>query len=161
VPGRNGAQAGVEEMADQIFELTRLTWLSRTAMKKAGGAADLSNTEFLALDFLQRDGTMNVGQLQRKIGILPAQMSRVIKSLETRFGKRLVRCSINAQDKRKIDVALTEAGRRTLASFRKTRRAYCMEGLALLSERDRQEFMRILKTFQKGFNKRLREARAK
>lgn len=159
VARKDAEAAGIEAMADQIFALTRLTWMSRHALKKARGA-DLSNTEFLALDFLEREGTMSVGQLQRRIGILPAQMSRVIKSLETRFSKPLVACAINPQDKRKIDLSLTEAGRRSLAGFKSARLAYCVEALRMLCRRDREEFMRILATLQASFEKQFHAAGA-
>jgi len=155
---RNTEAASIEAMADQIMALTRLTWASRLKLRKAR-ADELTNTEFLALDFLERDAPLTVGQLQRRIGILPAQMSRVIKALEKRFPKKLVSCTINATDKRKIDLALTDAGRRTLASFKKVRLAYCIEALRMLSEADRLEFMRIVRLLQASFQKQAQAAR--
>ena len=150
--------AGVEAMADQIFALTRLTWMSNLKLKKARGE-ELSNTEFLALDLLGRDGSMTVGQLQRRIGILPAQMSRVIKALETRFPKTLVNCAINPADKRKIDLTLTDAGRRALAAFKKSRLSNIAGALQMLTEADRLDFMRIVGLLRSSFQKQLAAAR--
>ena len=45
---------------------------------------DLKEVEFLTLAILQANGTMIVGDIQRILGVLPAQMSRIIRSMEQR-----------------------------------------------------------------------------
>ena len=130
-------------MADEIFELTKLSWLARNQPKKKG-VIELTETEFLALDSLARSEPLTVGQLQKSLRVLPAQMSRVIRSLESKIDKPLVRCQINARDKRRVDVYLTERGRRAREEYRSARLAASLGILGQLPDDDRREFMRIL-----------------
>src|SRR5262249_17504319 len=73
-------------------------------------AGDLKDIEFLTLSLLHVREPLIVGDIQRQLGVLPAQMSRIIRALENRE-RPLIACRINPQDKRKIDVELTPAGR--------------------------------------------------
>ena len=79
------------------------------------------------------------------VGILPAQMSRVIRSLEAKHGKPLIDCSINPEDKRRIDVCRTEAGVKAHATYRSSRLMATVAILAELTQKDRNEFMRLLR----------------
>jgi DNA-binding MarR family transcriptional regulator len=101
------------------------------------------------LDLLARHQPMTVGQLQRGIGVLPAQMSRVMRSLEEKGDKPLIDCTINAQDRRKVDVALTDSGRNAYQSYRTSRLARSVEVLGQLKQRDRREFMRIMRIIRR------------
>ena len=132
----------IETLAYQIFELTKRTWL-QTQREKMRGGYDLSESEFLALDALHHFGPMSVGQLRRHVGVLPAQMSRVIKALEQRYDEKLVLCAINPQDKRKIDVTLTPTGRRAVAAYRRAKITASVEALGVLPDEDLQAFVRI------------------
>jgi DNA-binding MarR family transcriptional regulator len=87
---------------------------------------------------------MTVGRIQRQIGVLPAQMSRIIRSLEGSFGRPLIACSINPKDKRKIDVTLTEAGRQAYRDFRDVRLAQTVDLLSHVPDRDLADFMRVI-----------------
>jgi DNA-binding MarR family transcriptional regulator len=138
-------QKELEQMAGEIFELTKLSWLARHRTKdKKKGRIDLTETEFLALDFLVKTEPMTVGRLQRSLNVLPAQMSRVIRSLESKTNKPLIRCQINAQDKRRVDVYLSDAGRKARDEYLGARLETSVRIMSQLSERDRREFMRIL-----------------
>lgn len=140
----------VQEAAEEIFELTKMSWMARGQTPPRKGHVDLTESEFLALDCLAKahPNPMNVGEIQRRIGVLPAQMSRVIRSLESKSGKPLVRCRINAADKRKIDVTLSEAGRKAHDEFRDARLASTMELVAQLDAADRADLMRIVQRFR-------------
>lgn len=135
----------LEQMAGEVFELTKLSWLARHRPKdKKKRGLDLTETEFLALDFLAKAEPMTVGRLQKSLHVLPAQMSRVIRSLESKTAKPLIRCQINAQDKRRVDVYLTDAGHKARDEYRAARLKESVRILGYLSGRDRREFMRIL-----------------
>jgi len=86
---------------------------------------------------------MIVGDIQRQLGILPAQMSRVIRSLETR-DRPLINCRINPNDKRKIDVGMTPAGEKALDDYRAIRVGRIGELLRHLSEEDQEDLTRML-----------------
>ena len=138
-------QKELEGMADEIFELTKMSWLARDRPKnKKKGGIELTETEFLALDFLAKTEPMTVGRLQKSLHVLPAQMSRVIRSLESKTSKPLIRCQINAQDKRRVDVYLSDAGHKARDEYRTARLETSVRILSRLPQRDRHEFMRIL-----------------
>ena len=130
-------------LALQIFEMTKRTWL-QTQREKLKGGYDLSESEFLALDALERVSRLSVGELRRHVGVLPAQMSRVIKALEQRYDEKLVLCAINNQDKRKIDVSITAKGRRAVAAYRRAKILAVVEALRSLADRDLATLTEIL-----------------
>src|SRR5262245_21054046 len=96
-----------EVIAHDLCEV--VTQLCLTTPRGRRRAGDLKEIEFLTLAILQDHGTMIVGDIQRQLGVLPAQMSRVLRSLEMRE-RPMVACRINRSDKRKIDVCMTPAG---------------------------------------------------
>ena len=104
---------------------------------------DLKEVEFLSLSLLQANGTMIVGDIQRVLGILPAQMSRIIRSLENRDDP-LIECRINPRDKRKIDVCLTPTGERSLAEYQGVRVGRLIAKLQHMSDDDQEELLRVL-----------------
>jgi len=115
---------------------------------------EITETEFLALDVLVRASrSLHVGEIQRELGILPAQMSRVIRSLEHKGEKPLVKCQINPEDKRKIDVELTAVGKETHRAYRQWKLGTIQEMMLTLSEQDRNELVRILRLIRAGASK--------
>ncbi len=145
----------LQAFADEVFELSKESWLAQSR-DKSKKQPDLSETEFLALDMLAKAGrTHTVGEIQREIGVLPAQMSRIIRALEDKGGKPLVQCRINPTDKRKIDVALTPAGREAHRAYREVKLGSIQKALEALSDRDREEFMRLLRLIRQSNRKAL------
>jgi DNA-binding MarR family transcriptional regulator len=135
----------LQAFADEIFELSKESWLTQSR-RKGKMHPEITETEFLALDILAKAARpKTVGEIQREIGVLPAQMSRVIRSLESKGGKSLIHCRINAQDKRKIDVELTPAGREAHRSYREVKLGSIQKMLEVLNERDCNELIRILR----------------
>ena len=108
----------VEDIAQDLFEVVTQICLSSLRGRRRSG--DLKEVEFLTLSLLHAQGTMIVGDIQRLLGVLPAQMSRVIRALENR-SQPLIVCRINPRDKRKIDVQLTESGEKALTDFQAIR----------------------------------------
>lgn len=134
----------LERFGTEIFELTQLSALAR-ARSKAKDADNLSETEALTLDLLSKSETMTVGQIQKAIGVLPAQMSRIIRSLEDKGGKPYIACGINPNDRRKIDVSITATGKNALDTYRTARMAMTVHILASLSPKEREAFMQTLR----------------
>ncbi len=142
----------LDQMAEEIFSLTVMGWRERLASRQPG-TVDLSESQYLAIDTLYvATSTMTVGEIQRFIGVLPAQMSRIMRSLETGFDKPLVRCELNQSDKRKIDVLITPEGRRTYEEFRGVRLARTVCILKQLADSDRQEFVRICRRIRELYH---------
>jgi DNA-binding MarR family transcriptional regulator len=135
----------LEEIAHDLFEV--FTQLCLAALRGLRRVGDLKEVEFLTLSILQDHGTMIVGDIQRQLGVLPAQMSRVIRSLETRE-RPLISCHINPNDKRKIDVCMTAAGEKALMDYQAIRVTRIGELLRNLSEEDQEDLGRMLDKLQ-------------
>ena len=135
-------------MAEEVFSLSTAAWQTRQR-SKGTGRWDLSESEYLTLDLLVRHETMTVGQLQRQIGVLPAQMSRIVRALEGKFEHPLIQCTINPQDKRKVDVTLAEAGRSAHRSFRDARLEQTMTIFSQMPDEDIADFMRVVRKMRK------------
>lgn len=144
----------LEQLADEVYGVTRGV-LALRARSKAAGPEELTESEFITLDLLTGRESMTVGEIQKQMGIPPAQMSRIIRSLEDREGDALVKCSINEQDRRKVDVTLTEPGRKAHHRYREVRRSTALQFLQHLNQEDREVFMRILRSFRKEIDKHL------
>ncbi len=136
-----GNEVRLEELAEDLFEF--ITYLGLAVPRSRRPASDLKEIEFLTLAILQNQGTMIVGDIQRVLGILPAQMSRVIRALETREPP-LVECHINSRDKRKIDVRLTIAGEKGLHEYQAVWVLRTAELLRDLPDEDRDELSRLV-----------------
>jgi DNA-binding MarR family transcriptional regulator len=125
----------------ELFEL--VTHINMAALRGRRRPEDLKELEFLTLTILQEQGTMIVGDIQRLLGVLPAQMSRIIRALEN--GKKpLISCAINSSDKRKIDVCLTEDGEKVLLEYQNVRVARIGKLLSDLCEEDQEDLLRVL-----------------
>jgi len=133
----------IQELALHVFELTRRTWFESQREKLKGGY-DLSESEFLALDALEDTEAMSVGALRKRVGVLPAQMSRILKALEQRYDEKLVICSINPDDKRKIDVSITARGRRAVDAYRRSKIKASVDAFDSLTDRDLASLSAIL-----------------
>ncbi len=131
----------VEDIAQELFQVVTQICLSTLRGRRRLG--DLKEVEFLTLSLLQEHGTMIVGDIQRILGVLPAQMSRVIRSLENRE-RPMIECRINSRDKRKIDVDLTINGEKALVDYQTKRVGRIVERLADLSEDDQDDLIRSL-----------------
>lgn len=136
-----GTEMRVQDLAQQLFDLiTHFCLVSPRGRRRSG---DLKEVEFLTLSLLQFHGTLIVGDIQRQLGVLPAQMSRIIRSLETREHP-LITCRINVHDKRKIDVTLTPEGTATFQDYQNGRIGSLCNLLGKLSEEDRDDLQRLL-----------------
>lgn len=133
--------ARLEGIAQDLFEV--VTRLCMTIPRGRRRSEDLKEIEYLTLSLLEDRGTMIVGDIQRLLGVLPAQMSRIIRSLENRQGP-LIACRINPQDKRKIDVNLTEDGEKILLEYQGVRIRKLVELLQDLADEDQENLTRLL-----------------
>lgn len=131
----------LDDVAHELFQLVTQICLSTLRGRRRGG--ELKEVEFLTLSLLQSNNTMIVGEIQKLLGILPAQMSRVIRALENRE-RALIQCRINPRDKRKIDVCLTGHGEKLLLEYQSRRVDRIVERLHDLSDDDQEELIRAL-----------------
>lgn len=141
---KSKATALLDDVSLAVFEITKITWVVSQRVK--GGEFELTESEFLTLDALQQNSCLTVGDLQRQIHVLPAQMSRIIKGLETKYDEPLISCTINPDDKRKIDVRLTDTGNRACDEFRNAKIDDTRQALAKLPPEDLEQLDRITRT---------------
>ncbi|MHC5112142.1 MAG: MarR family winged helix-turn-helix transcriptional regulator [Planctomycetota bacterium] len=139
----------LQSMGEEIFQIYRLIAIARSRRPSAKG--DLSETEFLTLDSLVREEPLTIGEVQRRIGVVPAQMSRIVRAIETQGGRGLVQCNINAEDRRRIDLALTDEGKEVYDQFKHNRLGSMIAILQALEPEDRLHFMRILRKIRETF----------
>lgn len=135
----------VDELAQKLFDV--ITQFCLTIPRHRRRTGDLKEVEFLTLSILSHHEMLIVGDIQRMLGVLPAQMSRIIRALETRQ-QPLIGCRINSQDKRKIDVALTDAGRAAAQEYQTSRVASITQLLGKLSEDDLENLNTLLTKMQ-------------
>ncbi len=143
----------LKEFVDEIFSISKDFWGAQSRTR-GRTETEISETEFLTLDFLLHSETLlTVGDIQRHIGVLPAQMSRVIRSLENKGDHALIACKINQADKRKIDVEVTDAGRQAHQEYRRVKLGSIERMLTNLEVQDRQELIRILRKVRETVRK--------
>jgi DNA-binding MarR family transcriptional regulator len=130
-----------EELAQALFGVFTRFALARPRGRGRKGA--LKEAEYLTLSILHQHETRIVGDIQRRLGVLPAQMSRIIRSLEGR-PQPLICCRINPQDKRKIDVNLTPAGERALLDYQTLQIQSLADVVRLLPDDDQDDLGRLL-----------------
>ncbi len=139
VASRSGAS--LEGLAQGVFDVVTRFCLAVPRGRRRSG--DLKEVEFLTLSVLRRHDTLIVGEIQRMLGVLPAQMSRIIRSLEGRE-RPLIACRINPQDKRKIDVALTPDGVLAFEDYQTARVRTIASVLRGLDDDERDDLHRLL-----------------
>ena len=136
--------------ACEILDLSKSVWASQSTDKPP---VDLTETEFLALDTLSRaEHPLNVGDIQREIRVAPAQMSRILRSLESK-GEKLVECKLNHDDKRRIDVELTPSGREVHQKYRQVKLATIQKMLDGFTVEERNQFMILLRKIRDNLHK--------
>jgi len=131
----------IEDIAEDLFGV--VTHLCLATPRSGRRNEVLKEVEFLTLAILHDRGTAIVGDIQRQLGVLPAQMSRIIRALENRSAP-LIACRINPRDKRKIDVCLTEYGAKAFQEYQKVRVHRIVELLHDLPEEDQEELTGLL-----------------
>lgn len=140
-----------DALAHTMFQFVTQFCLTQPRVRRRNG--NLKEPEFLTLALLHQRETMIVGDIQRMLGVLPAQMSRIIRSLEDRECP-LIACRINPEDKRKIDVRLTPAGAQALLDYQADQMRNLSAILSRLSDEDQEDLARLLAKMQGILNHR-------
>jgi DNA-binding MarR family transcriptional regulator len=125
------------ELAEAIFTVSKRSWVESSNQTSA-----ITESEFLALEYLCEVGTTSVGEIQHHINVVPAQMSRLLRRLEAEM---LVTTAINPNDRRKVDVTISDTGRAIRDEYRKAKLAPIVSALDRLTSEERTEFMNLVK----------------
>jgi DNA-binding MarR family transcriptional regulator len=148
------AQNDLDHIASQMFKLQFSFWALRHK-NRVDDPHDLTEPEFVALDTLIKEGTCTVGQLQKVLDVQPAQMSRIIRSLESKGAAPLVQCQLNPKDKRRIDVTITRLGQRAHQEYRSRRLQANKDLMKDLRDDEKAEVAKLLRRFDEIMSARL------
>lgn len=124
------------ELAESIFLISKLTWRDTSSQ-----TAELTESEFLALDHLVHVGTTTVGEVKSHIRVMSAQMSRLVRSLEE---SGFLTCELNADDRRRVNLIITPLGRKAHARYRDAKLAPIVAALERLTPQEREQFMALV-----------------
>ena len=124
------------QLAEAIHAMSKLSW-----RQTAKETSDLTESEYLALDHLVQSGTSTVGKITEAIGVLPAQMSRIIRRIEQ---AGFVSGAINPDDKRRVDISISKKGKQVHTKYRKAKLAPLIEALERLTPEERSQFMSLV-----------------
>ena len=143
-----------EILAQNLFEAITQFCLAVPRPRRRDG--ELKEIEFLTLSILRNHEPLIVGDIQRQLGILPAQMSRIIRSLEARE-RPLIACRINPYDKRKIDVGMTEDGLKAWHEHQGDRVTAISQMLGHMAETDLDNLGRLIERLRELIENRLHD----
>jgi len=139
-PGR--LQAAV---AEALLELTQTLWEMQYAQRR--NAQPLTARDFLTLSAL-REASLHVGDIGKRLRVLPAQMSRIVDRLESGFDEPLISCHIDEEDRRRIKVTLTPAGRRMLDVLRRSKLIPIRKAVNELDDQACRHLLSVIKQVQ-------------
>lgn len=134
-----------DELAHNLMQVVTRFCLNQPRGRRRTGS--LKDLEFQTLAILHQRGTMIVGDIQRMLGVLPAQMSRIIRALENR-DRPFITCRINPEDKRKINVTLTPSGLQALSECQSAHLRGINALIDRLSEEERDDLARLLEKLE-------------
>ncbi len=111
-------------------------------------AADLSVPQFRTLAFLERTGGASLGEVAESLGLTAPSACALIDILEDR---RMVSRTGAPDDRRRLVLALTPAGRQALAQSRAETQKSLAAILAGLDASETGEVTRAMKALHKAF----------
>lgn len=110
--------------------------------------AGLSVPQFRVLTFLRRNSGSSLSQVADHVGVALSSMSKLVDGLVTR---ELVTRTTAADDRRRVTLGLTEAGRSALATSRAATLARLTERLAHLSPEEEMQIVQAMELLQMVF----------
>ena len=126
----------IANLAEAILAMSKKSWIEASRE-----TVEITESEFLSLDYLVEVGTATVGETQQQIKVVPAQMSRLLRRLQS---SGFVTSDINREDRRRVDITVTESGRAVHAKYRKAKLAPIIAALERLSHDERDAFMKLV-----------------
>src|SRR4051812_26610096 len=130
---RRSGFCGVEAVADRLHSAA-IRLLRRLRLQDA--AMGIGPAQASALSVLVFGGPMSLKELARAEQVRPPTMSRIVRGLER---ARLVERRIAPDDRRRIALAPTKAGRALLQQGRRRRVALLAGGLRALPQKQQQQ----------------------
>ncbi len=137
-----------EACAREILETVPLVMRAIRGEMRRHRAPSLSVTEFRALIFLDRRSGASLVELAEHLGLAPATVSRMIDGM---VASRFVLRRSSPEDRRRITLVLTAAGRETLERARLLAQARLAGLVSSLQAGQRLELTRALQALKALF----------
>lgn len=148
-PGACASAGGTGAPPPEEEGLSDLFWLVARRLRRIGRETsepwDITPGQFRALGVLVRHGVMRLSALSDHLRIAPRSTTEVVDGLQERG---LVERRPDSSDRRATLVALTEQGERMGAALRAARKTEAERFFGGLSEADRADLTRILRTLR-------------
>ena len=110
------------------------------------GNVGITPSQLAVLGTLARSGSMTLGQLADTEAVQPPSMTRIVGRL---VDEGMVVRQAREDDRRSVEVKLSESGRNAIESIRAQRDTWLMERLLSLTEDDRAELWRGVAAIEK------------
>ena len=110
------------------------------------GNVGITPSQLAVLGTLARSGSMTLGQLADAEAVQPPSMTRIVARL---VDEGMVVRQAREDDRRSVEVKLSESGKHAIESIRAQRDTWLMERLQSLSEDDRAELWRGVAAIEK------------
>ncbi|MEW6045586.1 MAG: MarR family transcriptional regulator [Bacillota bacterium] len=133
--------AYIEMLSDFFVEMMVDVVTTRT-LSDAGSYITVSQLE--CLKYLQRHGACSAAELAEGLHMSPPAVTKLVDRL---VRKGLVRRRDRPEDRRSVEISLTEAGRRTAEELRRRRSRVLEMILNRMGPDDREELERSLRAF--------------
>lgn len=137
----------------QVIEhaLQRLMWTEQKRFAALLDQHDLTLPQFLVLASIHQHGTgCPIGMLADEMFQSYPTMTGIVDRLKN---AGLVSRGADPNDRRKVVISLTQAGRALLDRAKNARRKRMARALSQLSRQDRREFLRLLTRYLEIFEK--------
>lgn len=119
--------------------------LIKTSLSESDIDVNITPLHFEILMLLEEEGTLHVAEIGSRLQIAKAQMTQLVRKLvDLNFIER----TLDATDRRIINISLTEPGRKILAEHKQNVMASMQEIMSNLSDRELEELSISLKKLQ-------------
>jgi DNA-binding MarR family transcriptional regulator len=143
------------ECAHEVLDVVPLVMRGIRAELRSHRTADLSVPQFRVLIFLKNHPGVSLSEVSEHLGLTPPSTSKLIDGLVER---QLVLRQACPEDRRKINLALTDVGATLLAASYQETRARFEERLSVLPEADRLTIIQAMQALRSVFSRSVSNA---
>jgi DNA-binding MarR family transcriptional regulator len=144
-----------EECAHEVLDVIPLVMRAIRAEFRSHRAADLTVPQFRVLVFLRNNPGVSLNEVSEHLGLTPPSTSKLIDGLVDR---QLVFRHTCAEDRRKVNLTLTDSGGSLLEISYQETRARFEERLSGLTETERAIVVQAMQALRPVFSRRVSDA---
>ncbi len=137
--------SSADDVANQIMNVIPAVMRLIRSKFREQRAAELSVAQFRTLAFIDIHDGISLSDVAGHIGLTLPSMSKMVDGLVNR---KLVSREMHSSDRRRICLALTDAGKKELKSSYNHTHEYLAQSVATLSESERDAVLQALSLLQ-------------